>query len=180
MPHTLHVQVFCPDRTGLVSGLTAALFDLGANLGDTRFAVLGQRAEFSAVVSVADDITAEQVGAAMRDCPEAVEADVSVMPYDAWVNPEGGPNITHHVYVTGGDRPGLVTRLAEVFGDFDANIATMNAQAMPQDSSQYIIRFAVAIPSGRESACLATVSNTAQSMGMTYRVEPVLAQHPSP
>jgi len=179
MPHSLHVQVYCPDRTGLVAGLTAALYDLGANLGDTRFAVLGQRAEFSAVVSVPDDTGPEQVRAALNDVPEAREAEVSVTPYDAWVNPGGGPAITHHVYVTGVDRPGLVARLAEVFGDFDANIATMNAQAMPNESGHYIIRFAVAIPSGRARSCLATVSNTAESLGMSYRVEHLLTSEAS-
>lgn len=171
MPQNLHVQVFCPDRTGLVAGLTGALFDLGANLGDTRFAVLGQGAEFSAVVSVADDVAPETVQAALAGTPEARNAEITVTPYDSWANPDGGPEITHHVYVSGGDRPGLVTRLAEVFGDFGANIATMNAQAMPHDPGQYVIRFAVAVAPGRADACLATVSNTAQSLGLTYRVE---------
>lgn len=175
MPHSLHVQVFCPDRTGLVAGLTGALFDLGANLGDTRFAVLGQRAEFSGVVMVPAGLTPEQVHAALEGVPEARDADIIVTPYDTWSRPDGGPDITHHVYVSGGDRPGLVTRLAEVFGDFGANIATMNAQVMPHEAGQYIIRFAVAIPPGRADACLATVSNTAQALGLTYRVEQPLA-----
>jgi len=171
MPHSLHVQVFCPDRTGLVAGLTGTLFDLGANLGDTRFSVLGQGAEFSTVVSVADEIDAEQVHAALSSTPEATGADITVTPYDTWAVADGGPDITHRVFVSGGNRPGLVARLAEVFGDFEANIATMNAQQMPHDTSQYVIRVAVAIPPGRASACLATVSNTAEALGLSYRVE---------
>ncbi len=170
MPHSLRVRVFCPDRTGLVAGLTNTLFDLDANLGDTRFAVLGAGAEFSAVVSVPDDVRAEQVRAALEGTPEAKGAEVSVSAYDAWTNPDGGPEVTHEVIVTGGDRPGLVTRLAEVFGDFGANIATMNAQPLPHEADQYAIRFAVAIPAARAAACLATVANTAQSLGLSYRV----------
>ncbi|MBB4286692.1 glycine cleavage system protein R [Roseospira goensis] len=171
MPHSLHVQVFCPDRTGLVAGLTGTLFDLGANLGDTRFSVLGQGAEFSAVVTVADDVTADQVQAALAGTPEAREAEITVTAYDAWTKPDDGSAVTHHVYVSGGDRPGLVTRLAEVFGDFDANIMTLNAYPVPREAGQYVIRFAVAIPPGRTDACLATVSNTAQALGLNYRVE---------
>ncbi|MQX36773.1 glycine cleavage system protein R [Roseospira navarrensis] len=171
MPHSLHVQVFCSDRTGLVAALTGALFDLGANLGDTRFAVLGQGAEFSAVITVADDIDADQVKRAVADLPQAAEAEITVTPYDAWAGTDGGPAITHRVYVSGGDRPGLVTRLAEVFGDFEANIATLNSQQMPHDPGQYVIRAAVAIPPGRAAACLATVSNTAEALGLGYRVE---------
>ena len=170
MPHSLRVQVFCPDRTGLVAGLTNTLFDLDANLGDTHFAVLGQGAEFSAVVQVSDDVQAEQVRAALAATPEAKGADISVSAFDAWTNPDGGPEVSHEVIVTGGDRPGLVTRLAEVFGDFGANIATMHAQPLPHEAGQYIIRFAVFIPAARADACLSTVFNTAQSLGLDYRV----------
>ncbi|KAA5604638.1 amino acid-binding protein [Roseospira marina] len=171
MPHSLHVQVFCSDRTGLVAGLTGALFDLGANLGDARFAVLGQGAEFSAVVTVPDETDAGQLRDALAGTPEAEGAEVTVTPYDAWAGGPGGSTITHRVFVSGGDRPGLVTRMAEVFGDFEANIATLNAQQMPHDPSQYLIRFAVAIPPERTAACLATISNTAESLGLGFRVE---------
>jgi glycine cleavage system transcriptional repressor len=171
MPHSLHVQVFCPDRTGLVAGLTGALFDLDANLGDTRFAVLGHGAEFSAILVVTEDIDADRVRAALAAVPEAADAEITVSPYDDWAGGAGGPEITHRVSVSGGDRPGLVTRLAEVFGDYEANIATLNAQQMPHDPSQYVIRAAVAIPPGRAAACLATVSNTAEALGLTYRIE---------
>ena len=37
------VSVFCPDRTGLIAAIAGRLFDLGANLGDTSFTVLGGR-----------------------------------------------------------------------------------------------------------------------------------------
>jgi len=170
MPHTLLANVFCPDRTGLVAALTGALFDLGANLGDTQFAVLGQGAEFSAVMTVDDDTTAAEVEEALRGLPEAKGAEVSVRSYEAWAESQAASSITHHVYVSGGNRPGLVTRLAEVFGDFEASIVTMNAQALPHDPNHYVVRFAVNIPTGRMEACLATVSNTAQSLGLGFRV----------
>ena len=35
------VSIFCPDREGLVAAVTRRLFDLGINLGDTAFSVLG-------------------------------------------------------------------------------------------------------------------------------------------
>jgi len=176
MPHTLLAKVFCPDRTGLVAGLAAALFDLGANLGDTRFAVLGQGAEFSAVLTVDDDVTPEQVDAALRGLPDTEGAEITVRRYEAWALGGDTAAITHLVYVSGGNRPGLVARLAEAFGDFDANIVTMNAQPLPEDPAlpgggRYVVRFAVAIPAGRVETCLATVSNTAQALGLNYRVE---------
>jgi len=40
------VSVFCPDRKGLISDIAGRLFELGGNLGDTTFAVLGEAAQF--------------------------------------------------------------------------------------------------------------------------------------
>lgn len=44
-----YVSMTGPDRVGLISAVTARLFDLGANLADTNFAVLGTGFEFNAV-----------------------------------------------------------------------------------------------------------------------------------
>ena len=38
---TVLITIFCHDRTGLVSAITGRLFEIGANLGDTSFAMLG-------------------------------------------------------------------------------------------------------------------------------------------
>ena len=49
MSTTVLVSIIGPDRVGLVSAVTSRLFDLGADLGDTSFAVLGGGAEFTAI-----------------------------------------------------------------------------------------------------------------------------------
>ena len=58
MPNVL-VSVFCPDRTGLVSAIAGRLFEIGANLGDTSFAVLGAGAEFSAICDIPAHVSAD-------------------------------------------------------------------------------------------------------------------------
>ena len=47
---SLLIQLFARDEPGLVSSVSGCLFDLGLNLGDTTFAVLGTGAEFTVVV----------------------------------------------------------------------------------------------------------------------------------
>jgi len=49
MAHDVRIAISCPDRTGLLSALTGRLFDLGADMGDASFAVLGEAAEFATV-----------------------------------------------------------------------------------------------------------------------------------
>lgn len=166
---TVLISVFCPDRTGLVAAITGRLFEIGADLGDTSFAVLGSGAEFTSVCDLPADATAAEVEADLTALPELEGARISVRPFelDAAHGPLG--RVTHRVTVSGGDRPGLVARLTEVFGEFRANIVRMDAQRLPEQAL-YVTRFALAIPD-RAEACLTTVANTAEEMGLACSVE---------
>ncbi len=171
MPHVL-LSVFCPDRTGLISALAGRLFDLGANLGDTSFAVLGTAAEFTAICRIPAHIDAERLHDELAMLPELADARLTVSPFG--LDAQGGPSarITHVVSVSGGDRPGLIARLSEVFTEFKANIVRMDAQTMPDArGSRYVTRFAVNIPPAGRDSCLNTVANTAEELGLSCQWE---------
>lgn len=163
MPHALLVSVTCPDRTGLIAAICGRLFDLGGNLGDTTFAVLGTGAEFTSLVDMPDHLDADMVRAELAQLPEAEGAEVTVTAYDRPTarGPKG--SVSHVVTVAGGDQPGLIARLAEVFGEFGANIVHMEAG---RDAGVYSMRFAVFIPNEAADKCLATVANTAEGMNL--------------
>lgn len=162
MTHLALVSVFCPDRTGLVAEIAGCLFDAGANLGDTTFAVLGSGAEFTAVCEMPDDISRGEIETALDRLPVLADAQVKVTPFT--LAPRHGPEgkITHRITVRGGDRPGLIARLCEVFGEFQANIVRLNAEIL--SDSSYVVRFNVSLPPTRAEACLATVANTAEGL----------------
>jgi glycine cleavage system transcriptional repressor len=162
------VSVFCPDRTGLVASITGRLFELGANLGDVDFSVLGSGAEFTAICRTPDHLQPEMLRQDLAGLPELSSATVSVTGFA--LDPLHGPNaqVTHVVSVGGGDRPGLIARLSEVFAQFNANIVHMNAQTVPEvGGSRYVIRFAVCIPPAGATACLNTIANTAGELGLS-------------
>lgn len=166
---TLLISIFCPDRTGLVAAITGRLFEIGANLGDTSFAVLGTGAEFTSVLEVPDGLDAPGVEADLARLPELQGARISVRPFE--MGAEHGPSgrVTHQIAVSGGDRPGLIARLSEVFGEYGANIVRIDAQRW-HDQGLYVTRFAVAIGERRDS-CLATIANTAGELNLTCRIE---------
>lgn len=168
---TVLVSIFCSDRTGLVAAITGRLFDLGADLGDTSFAMLGSGAEFTSVCDLPDSVMPEEVEADLGRLAALAGARISVRPFD--LDSSHGPagTITHRVVVSGGDRPGLVARLSEVFGEFQANIVRMDAQRLPEQGI-YVTRFSVCIPS-RAEACLTTIANTAEEMNLACSVEAV-------
>lgn len=164
MARTFLVSVACDDRTGLIAAITGRLFDLGGNLGDTSFAVLGTGAEFTSLVDLPDHFDSGAVRREIAALPETAGGTIEVSPYD---RPTGhGPlgEVTHVVTVAGGDQPGLIARIAEVFGEFGANIVNLDAGL---EGGAYTIRFAVAIPPEAADKCLATVANTAGGMNLS-------------
>jgi glycine cleavage system transcriptional repressor len=173
MPDVL-LSVFCPDRTGLVAAIAGRLFEIGANLGDTSFAVLGTAAEFTAICRIPSHIAAEQLQDDLSAMPELAGATIAVSPFG--LDAQHGPSaqITHVVSVSGGDRPGLIARLSEAFTQFKANIVRMDAQTMPDlRGSRYVTRFAVSIPPASVEPCLNTVANTAEDLGLACHWEQV-------
>ncbi len=162
-----YVSMTGPDRVGLISAVTARLFDLGADLADTNFAVLGTGFEFNAVCDLPADASLEEVAAALRALPQLAEAEVAVTAFTHASAQAENARITHVIDVVGGDRPGLIARLTEAFQDYDANIVRMNSTRLPGSGrSDYVTRFEVSIPA-RAEACLTTIDNTAQQLSCT-------------
>lgn len=168
------VSISCPDRVGIVSATTGQLFELGANLGDTTFAVLGEAAEFTSVVEVPPGTTPEIIEAALRTLPELHDADISVSPFTlpAVHGPSG--RVNYRITVSGGDRPGLIARLSEVFVEFKANIVRLNAErVVASNATRYAVIMAVYIPQEHVRSCLATVANTAGNLGLSCEWEEI-------
>jgi glycine cleavage system transcriptional repressor len=172
MTTTAIVTVLCPDKTGLVSAITGALWELGANLMDTSFSVLGGGADFSAVCELPPSLEVSEVQHALATHELLSGAEIKVREYvfDAHHGPEG--DATHRITVSGGDQPGLVARLCETFVEFGANIVTLNAGPLAEQQGRYVIRLDVSIPESVADACIATVANTAEGMGLACTANP--------
>lgn len=174
MSKTALISVLCPDRVGLVAAVTGCLFDLGGNLSDTVFAVLGGGAEFTSICQLPDDLDLATVEHHLRALPEVADADIAVRPFGlpSLHGPSG--KITHRITVAGGDRPGLTARLCEVFVQFKVNIVRLNAQkGIDGGKDHYAIIADVWIPQGSAPSCLATIDNTAGELGLNCRWEKI-------
>lgn len=175
MATTYHLTLACTDRSGLVASITGLLFDLGGNLGDATFAVFGTEAEFTAVVDMPDTVTAENIRAELSGLGLPPGARIEVAPFEEPAERDPMGRATHIITLTGGDQPGLIARLAEVFGEFGANIVHLEAgrDRGPQPGGQYTTRFSVALNEATAARCLATVANTAESLHLDCRWEEV-------
>jgi glycine cleavage system transcriptional repressor len=172
MPSVALVSVLCADRVGLVSAIADHLFDAGVNLRDTTFAALGSGAEFTSVCELPDGLSVEALERGLVGLAELENAQVRVVPYSFDPNPAETGRVTHRIAVSGGDQLGLVARLADVFAQYDANIVRLEARKLSAaEGGLYVTRFAVYIPPEKAELCLATVANTAGSLGLACEVE---------
>jgi glycine cleavage system transcriptional repressor len=144
MSHIALVSVFCPDRTGLIAAIAGRMFDLGANLGDTTFAVLGSGAEFTSITELPDAIENETLAAELASVPELAEAKITVTNFELDPIQDQAGKITHRITVRGGDQPGLIARLSELFIEYKANIVRLSSEKTPDGN--YILRISVSIP----------------------------------
>lgn len=176
MPKTAIISTLCPDRVGLIAAITGRLFDLGANLGATTFAVLGRAAELTTVCDFPDDIELSTVEDELKSLEELQNAEkISVSWFDLPKSQGPSSTITHRLTVSGGDRPGLVARLCEVFIQYEANIVRLNAEQIQGAGGDtiYAVRIAVWIPEDTADKCLATVANTAGELHLDFTVDDV-------
>ena len=81
MAHDMRIVVACPDRTGVLAAIASRLYDLGADFGDTSFAVLGEAAEFVAICRLPDDFDAQEVERQLSLVPELAAAAISISPF---------------------------------------------------------------------------------------------------
>lgn len=183
MSRVLLVSIFCDDRVGLVSGVTGLLFDQAANLRDVSFAVLGRAAEFAAVCEMPDHVTAEALRDDLATLPVLAGAEIKVAPFDDSAATDTSGRVTHRIEISGGDQPGLIARLSEIFASFEANVVELDARTLPPipgpppggsgaggDGARYVMRFAVWLPAERAEVCLSAVANTTEAMGLACTV----------
>jgi glycine cleavage system transcriptional repressor len=167
MNGTALISIICEDHHGLIAEVTGRLFDLGINLGDTTFAVLGGGAEFTLVAKLPQGTALAEVEKELRTLPLLKDAKLTVTNFQYRENHSEQALITHRVEITGDDSPGLIARLSEALPKFGANIVRLNSESIPSDSgARFLLRMALAVPPAKTATCMATIANTASQLNL--------------
>lgn len=169
MAKQLRIHVTCPDDRGLLAAVAGCLFELGGDLGDATFAVLGEEAALTCVCEMPDEVEVSTIEARLSSLPALESAEVTVRPFRlGHVHTQSG-RATHVIRMRGLDRPGLVARLAEGFAELGANVVRFDAEHDERGvEGEYAMRFEVWIPEGQEEAVLANAANAAESIGLRF------------
>jgi glycine cleavage system transcriptional repressor len=172
--NTALISILCEDRPGLIADVTGRLYDLGINLGDTSFAVLGSGAKLTVVAKLPSDVSITDVDEELRSMPVLKGAEMSVTPFTYRETHDQTAHITHRIDITGDDSPGLIARLSEALRPMGANIVELSSESVPGPSgARFLLRMAIWVPPGKEAVCMATIANTAGQMNLGCRWQQV-------
>lgn len=118
-----------PDRPGLVKEISAAIHQAGANLEDSRMAVLG--GEFAMLVllsGTAAELSAAEAGGRAALTPLGVECH-----FRATEVPEAkAGSLAYELRVTGFDQPGIVEAVTTVVAAMGVNVASLETSVIHQ------------------------------------------------
>jgi glycine cleavage system transcriptional repressor len=172
--NTALISILCEDHTGLIADVSGRLYELGVNLGDTSFAVLGGGAKFTIVAKLPADVSIADVDEELRSLPVLKNAELSVAPFAFRETHDQSAHVTHRIEIIGDDSPGLIARLSEALRRMGTNIVELNSESVPGASgARFMLRMAVSIPQDKTAVCLATVDNTAAQMNLSCRWQQV-------
>lgn len=113
-----------PDRPGLVSEISAAIHAAGANLEDSRMAILG--GEFALLVLVSGSETA---AAAVEQGAAPLGKKLGLHLHSKRTGRGQSKHyLPYRISVTGFDRPGIVSRVSEVLARRGVNVASLESR----------------------------------------------------
>ena len=136
-----------PDRPGLVNEISSLVLAVGANLEDSRMAILG--GEFALLVLV----SGEQKAIAELELHAAELGErLGLRLMTKLTSPQQAPRdfLPYQIRVTGVDRPGIVQRVAAVLAGRGVNVASLEsrlAYAPESGTPMFILEAALQIPS---------------------------------
>ena len=136
-----------PDRPGLVKDVSSMIHRAGANLEDSRMAILGGEFALLVLISGSED--------AVRKTRDAASAAESELGLKILVTPmarrEPGSNfLLYRLRVTGVDHPGIVQMVTGILAERHVNVASLEsriAYAPLSGTPMFILEASVQIPS---------------------------------
>jgi glycine cleavage system transcriptional repressor len=162
------------DRPGIVALIARALADVGCNLEDSRMTLMqGQFAVMLILESPASDGTV--IEHQLAPVSEELDLLVSVRP----IRPEepggeeapAGPTLA--ISVHGGDRPGIVARVAEEVAACGGNVVDLASHVAEGDHPAYVLVLTVTLPAAADEGDLRRrLDAAAGDLGVRCSVSP--------
>lgn len=138
------------DRPGIVAGVSGALLRHGANIEDSRMAILGGHFTMMLIVSTPDGDDADALRSDLREAQ--AELGLGALTLEE-VSEEHGvtrPEPSHVVTVYGADHPGIVHSVAAALAGLGVNVIDVATHLVDEEGEQslYVMMMEVDLPDG--------------------------------
>lgn len=172
----MHVAVTAVgvDRPGIVAAVTKVLFSFGANIEDSRMAILGGHFAMVLIVAIPEGADPSELETALSEPAGALDLIVTVRPVAeaAHAAPGGDPFV---VSVYGADHPGIVARVSETLAAENVNINDLATHVIEGDPPVYVMLLEVQIP-GDVSRVEAALARVGAEVGVDVSMRPIEAE----
>ncbi|HEX2052500.1 MAG TPA: ACT domain-containing protein [Actinomycetota bacterium] len=156
------------DRPGIVAGVTKVLFELGCNLADCSMTLLSGQFAMILLVEAPDAVPASHLEEALTAPATDLGLTFSLREVAAAESPESLHPFVISVY--GGDRPGIVYRVAAALAGRGVNVTDLVSRVA---SGVYTVMLDVDLPSSVEPDALAAeLADLAKDLGVVVAMRP--------
>ena len=123
MTHWYILSVVGKDRPGIVSHVTAALYEGGCNLGETSMIRLGD--SFTIMMMVRHDGSVKSLQNLLSTVADSMDLHVHIDKMDSHLHRHVEPDV--HITVYGADRPGIVAHVTGALAEAGLNIVNLDS-----------------------------------------------------
>jgi len=175
-PQYLVLSGMGPDRPGLVDQVSRFLLDRGANIEDSRMAVLG--GEFALILLVSGSATTVEavrrdLGLLQGECALAL----TVRQTQPGGTRPGGERVPYRVEGTALDHPGIVHRVSHLLAQQGINIEALDTTAFHapiSGSPMFHLKMLISVPAELAGTKIrAALGDIADAEGIDLEIHPV-------
>jgi glycine cleavage system transcriptional repressor len=157
MPNDRSYMVFTavgPDRPGLVNEISSSIHQAGANLEDSRMAILGGEFALILLLSCRPDAI-ERV----KQCGARIESELRLrcILKETQLQATPGDYLLYEIRVTGVDRPGIVQAIAGILAARGVNLASLESRvsyAPLSGTPMFVLEASLQVPSKLDLSAL--------------------------
>jgi len=174
----MHVAVTAVgvDRPGIVAAVSQVLFDFGANIEDSRMAILGGHFAMMLIVAIPDSAAPDDLEAALAEPARSLELITTVRPV-AEVPAGHEPGAPYVVSVYGADKPGIVARTSQALADHNVNITDLATHVVGDQEPVYVMILEVELPPGADSDAIGdALKQLGADLGVDVSINPMEAE----
>lgn len=151
----MHVAVTAvgTDRPGIVAAVTKVLYEHGANIEDSRMAILGGHFAMMLIVALPERVDPGRLESALGGPARDLSLVVTVRPV-AEASPEHAAGAPYVVSVYGADHPGIVYPVTEALAARNVNITELATRVVEGATPVYVMLLGVTLPATLDPSLL--------------------------